>query len=205
MPLRHLTVYFDYKSPYAYLAVDDARSLAAQFGLVLDWRPYTLEIPQFLGSIETRNAHQWRRVKYSYMDCRRIANERGLVVLGPQKIFDSRTSHIGALYAQDQGVFDAYHDRVFERFFKRDLDIEDPAAIAAVLAAVGAPDAAGFAAFLAGEGAARYRQTLDEAEAAGVFGVPTFRVGDEIFWGGDRVEMVRKAIVRELAAPGDGR
>jgi len=200
MSLKCLIVYFDYKSPYAYLAVEDARGLAAQFGLAIDWRPYTLEIPEFLGAVETRNAHQWRRVKYSYMDARRIANERGLIVLGPQKIFDSRVAHIGALYAQDQGVFDAYHDQVFERFFKRDLDIEDPAAITAVLESVSAPDASGFAAFLADGGETRYRQVLKEAEDAGVFGVPTFAVGDEIFWGGDRVEMVRKAIARAMAA-----
>lgn len=177
----------------------------SSFGLAIDWRPYTLEIPQFLGAVETRNPHQWRRVKYSYMDARRIANERGLIVLGPQKIFDSRVAHIGALYAQNQGIFDAYHDQVFERFFKRDLDIEDVAAITAVLRSCGAPDPGAFTGFLEEEGANRLRQIQEKAEALGVFGVPTFLVGDEIFWGGDRVEMVRKAIVRELAAPGDGR
>ncbi len=203
MSLKSLIVYFDYKSPYAYLAVEDARCLAGSFGLALEWRPYTLEIPQFLGAVETRNPHQWRRVKYSYMDARRIANERGLIVLGPKKIFDSRTAHIGALYAQDQGVFDAYHDQVFERFFKRDLDIEDLAAITAVLKSCGAPDPGGFATFQEGKGAARYRRILEEAEARGVFGVPTFVVGEEIFWGGDRVEMVRKAITREFATPAD--
>ncbi|MCA8928414.1 MAG: DsbA family protein [Alphaproteobacteria bacterium] len=200
MPLERLIVYFDYKSPYAYLAVEDARGLAAHFGLPLEWRPYTLEIPEFLGALETRNAHQWRRVRYSYMDARRIANERGLIVRGPQKIFNSRVAHIGALYAQDQGVFDAYHDQVFERFFKRELDIEDPAAIAAVLAACGAADAGGFAAFLDGEGEQRYRQGLTDAEEAGVFGVPTFVVNGELFWGSDRIDMVHKAIARELAA-----
>jgi len=200
MSLESLIVYFDYKSPYAYLAVADARGLAASAGLAIEWRPYTLEIPQFLGAVETRNAHQWRRVKYSYMDARRIANERGLTVLGPQKIFDSRIAHIGALYAQDQGVFDHYHDQVFERFFKRDLDIEDPAAITAVLSSSGASNPDGFAAFVANEGAERYNRILSEAEALGVFGVPTFVVGEELFWGGDRVEMVRKAIARALAA-----
>ena len=148
MSLNSLIVYFDYKSPYAYLAKDPARGLAAAFGLAIDWRPYTLEIPEFLGAVDTRNAHQWRRVKYSYMDARRMANRRGLTVLGPQKIFNSRPAHIGALFASDQGVFDAYHDQVFERFFKRDLDIEDTEALQAVLADCGAPDASSFPDFL---------------------------------------------------------
>ena len=72
-----LTVYIDVKSPYAYLAMEPTRSLAAEFGIVPVWKPYTLEIPDFLGAVETRNDHQWRRVRYSYMDARRIANTRG--------------------------------------------------------------------------------------------------------------------------------
>lgn len=191
---RKLVVYFDYKSPYAYLAVRPARGLAAEFGVAIDWRPYTLRIPDYLGAVDSRNDHQWRRVKYSYMDARRMANGRGLITLGPQKIFNSRIAHIGALFAQDQGVFDAYHNRVFERFFRRALDIEDLSAVQAVLAEVGAPEAAAFPAFVAGEGERRYHQVLDEAEAMGVFGVPTFVIGEEIIWGGDRLEMVRETL-----------
>lgn len=189
-----LVVYFDYKSPYAYLAVQPARGLAAMFGLPIDWRPYTLEIPEFLGAVETRNDHQWRRVKYSYMDARRLANERGMVVRGPQKIFNSRTAHIGALFAQAENVFDAYHDRVFERFFKRELDIEDTAAIQSLLTEAGAANPGRFPAFLEGAGARQYRRVLDEAEASGIFGVPTFVVGEDAFWGSDRIEMTRKAL-----------
>lgn len=191
---RKLVVYFDYKSPYAYLAVRPARGLAAEFGVAIDWRPYTLRIPDYLGAVDSRNDHQWRRVKYSYMDARRMANREGLITLGPQKIFDSQTAHIGALFAQDQGVFDAYHNRVFEQFFRRALDIEDLSAVQAVLAEAGAPDAGDFPAFAAGEGARRYHQVLDEAEAIGVFGVPTFVIGEEIIWGGDRLEMARAAL-----------
>ena len=132
------------------------------------------------------------------MDARRIANERGLIVRGPKKIFDSRLSHIGALYAQAQGVFDAYHDRVFESFFKRELNIEDEAAIAAVLESSGAPEPEGFSAYAAGKGATLYTQILSDAEELGVFGVPTFVVGEEIFWGGDRLDMVHRAIARAI-------
>ena len=193
-----MQVYFDYKSPYAYLAKDPARGLAAEFGIAIDWRPYTLEIPEFLGAVETRNAHQWRRVKYSYMDARRLANQRGLIVLGPQKIFNSRLAHIGALFAADQGVFDIYHDHIFEQFFKRALDIEDAAALTTVLAECGAANAADFPNFAAGEGEIRYHQLLEEAEDLGVFGVPSFVVDGEIFWGSDRLEMTRAALAAKL-------
>ena len=78
--MRHITVYSDYKSPYAYLAKDLAYELERDFPVRLEWLPYVLDIPSFLGSArvdesgkvieERRNPHKWRRVRYSYMDCR---------------------------------------------------------------------------------------------------------------------------------------
>ena len=93
-----ILVYSDYKSPYAFLAKDLIYELEDQFDVHLEWLPYTLDIPSYLGSARldergdviesSRNAHQWRRVRYSYMDCRRQARKRGLVVLGTRKIWD---------------------------------------------------------------------------------------------------------------------
>src|SRR5215472_12774944 len=143
---RTVTAYIDYKSPYAYLAKDLAYELEGDFGARVDWLPYVLDIPSFLGSArvdgsgkvieEQRNPHQWGRVRYSYMDCRRQAQKRGLVIRGPQKIWDSTRAAIGMLYAKRQGsvVLRRYHDIIFERFWKRELDIEDPRLIGAVLA-----------------------------------------------------------------------
>src|SRR5215468_6599392 len=161
MPAKTLTLYIDYKSPYAYLAKDPAYRLERETGVAIDWLPYILDIPAYLGSAkvdgegrvleESRNAHQWRRVKYSYMDVRREANRVGLTIRGTQKIWDSSLAGIGLLWAKRHGVFRAYNDEVFGRFWKRELDIESPAALEDVLARAGA-DVAGFAAFLAEEG-----------------------------------------------------
>ena len=94
-----ILVYNDYKSPYAFLAKDPIYELEEQFDVHLEWLPYTLDIPSYLGSARldergevvesARNAHQWRRVRYSYMDCRRQARKRDLVILGTRKIWDS--------------------------------------------------------------------------------------------------------------------
>ena len=193
-----LFVYIDVKSPYAYLAMQPTRALAAEFGIAPVWRPYTLEIPDFLGAVETRNEHQWRRVRYSYMDARRIANRFGLIVRGPQKIFDSSLAHIGMLLAQDHGCFEGYIDRVFERFWKRELDIEDAGALAAVLEEAGAPGA-GLAEWAAGEGRARHDALCREAEADGVFGVPSYLFQGELFWGGDRLDVLRERIAEAVS------
>ena len=202
-----ILVYSDYKSPYAFLAKDLIYELEDQFDVRLEWLPYTLDIPSYLGSarldergevIESdRNAHQWRRVRYSYLDCRRQAKKRGLVILGTRKIWDSSLAAIGMLWAKRQGNdrFRAYHDRVFERFWRRELDIEDPEAIAAVLMEVDA-DMTGFSSFLAGGARIEHDTIRESAEAAGVFGVPSFIVEGELFWGREHL-----ADIREKLAP----
>ncbi|HEX7925995.1 MAG TPA: DsbA family protein [bacterium] len=190
-----LRIYSDYKSPYAYVHKAASYQLEADYRITLEWRPYTLNIPLYLGTTEDRNDHQWRRVRYSYMDARRLANQQGLVVRGPQKIFDSRLAHMGMLFAQQHGVFHAYHDAVFDRFWKRELDIESVDALSALLAEVGA-DGPAFAAYAAGPGVAALVQVQAEAEAAGVFGVPMYVVNGELYWGGDRLPMVRDALDR---------
>jgi 2-hydroxychromene-2-carboxylate isomerase len=201
---RRLRVYSDYKSPYAYLAKDLTYELARQTGVTLEWLPYTLDIPAYLGSArvdgegrvleQSRNAHQWRRVKYSYMDCRREANLSGLTIRGPQKIFDSRLANIGLLYAKRYGVLRGYHDRVFERFWKRDLDIESVDVLADVLTQAGA-DTAEFPAFVEGDGRRQLEAIQREAEAAGVFGVPSYLLDDgDLYWGREHLPRLRELL-----------
>ena len=161
MQARTLKLYIDYKSPYAYLAKELAYRLELETGVEIDWLPYILDIPAYLGSAKVdaegrvleqdRNAHQWRRVRYSYRDVRREANRVGLTIRGTQKIWDSSLAGIGLLHARRQGAHRAYNDEVFERFWKRELDIENPAALKDVLKRAGA-DVSGFDAFLEGEG-----------------------------------------------------
>lgn len=206
--MRTVTVYTDYKSPYAFLANAAVYQLAADTGARVEWRPYILDIPQYLGSArvdaagqvleENRNAHQWRRVRYSYMDCRRQARKQGLTIRGTQKIWDSSLAGAGMLFALAAGpeVFRRYHDTVFERFWRRDLDIESATALDAVLQGSGAP---GFLA-RAEAGRAEVARIGREAEAMGVFGVPSFVVDGELFWGREHIPDVRALLLQ----PGEG-
>jgi 2-hydroxychromene-2-carboxylate isomerase len=205
---RTVAVYIDFKSPYAYLAKDLAWELARDFPVRLDWLPYDLDLADFMGSARVddsgrlleaqRTPHQWRRVKYSYMDCRRQARKRGLVIRGTQKIWDSRIAFYGMLYAKGQGdtILRRYLDITFERFWKRELDIEDPAVIGAVLAEAGV-DTGGFEAYAAAEGPPELARICREAEEKGVFGVPSFILDGELFWGREHLPDIREI----LAAP----
>ena len=197
-----VVAYIDFKSPYAYLAKDLAYELERDFPVRLDWLPYDLDLADFMGSARVddsgrvleaqRTPHQWRRVKYSYMDCRRQARKRGLVIRGTQKIWDSRLAFYGMLYAKRQGgaVLRRYLDIVFERFWRRELDIEDRTVIAAVLAEAGA-DPARFAAYATADGPQALARICREAEEKGVFGVPSFIVDGELFWGREHLPDIR--------------
>ena len=188
-----IKLYFDYKSPFAYLAKDEAYTLEDDYHVHIEWLPYVLDIPEALGDLQTRTQQQWRKIRYSYMDARRWANKKGLVIRGPQKIFDSSIAAIGMLYAGKQGKFRPYHDRVYERFWRRELDIENKQAIATVLADVGA-NTEGFLAYLNGAGRAELAAIQQRAEADEIFGVPIFIVEGEMFWGHDRIPLLREKL-----------
>ena len=188
--ILHVT---DYKSPFAYLAKDPTYALEDEFDVAVEWRHFTLDIPSFLGAVETRNETEWRKVRYAYMDMRRWANKRGLTVKGPRRIYDSSPAAIGMQYAQDQNVFRPYNDRVFHRFWNHQLEIDDIVALTAVLDEVGA-DAAGFASYLASEGRRRHDAMRLETEKLGIFGVPSFVLDGEIFWGYDRMDLLRERL-----------
>jgi 2-hydroxychromene-2-carboxylate isomerase len=206
MSIKKVTHYFDYKSPYAYLAQADTFQLQDNYDIEVDWLPYTLDIPSYLGSAkvdatgtvleESRNAHQWRRVKYSYMDCRREANRRGLVIRGTQKIFDSSIAHIGLFYAKKHGDFRRYHNTVYERFWRRELDIENPEVVQSVLKETGI-ETSGFLGYLQGEGRQEHDRLRNAAEEMGVFGVPSYLVNGELFWGNERLVRVQEKLEQE--------
>ena len=190
--MNAIVLWSDYVSPYAFVAKAWAYELEADYDVPVLWRPYTLDIASFQGAVAERDPHHWRRVRYAYMDARRFANKQGLTLMGPKKIFYARSLNAGMLYAQRHGVFRPYNDLAFDRFWRRELDPETPQAVAALLVEAGAP--AGFEDFLAGEGGAEHDRLRGEAEASGVFGVPTFAYEGELFWGGDRIGLLRERL-----------
>ena len=208
---RPLIAYFDIKSPYAYLAKDPTRALARELGIAIDWRPFTLDIPSYLGSAklgnkgevteQKRSSEQWSGIKYAYFDCRRYANLRDMTVRGTVKIWDTRLVSVGMLWAKEQGdeVLDRYLDSVYVPFWKRDLDVEDPAVVETCLRAAGA-STDGFADYVAGAGGKLHDDLQEAAFAAGIYGVPTYVVAGQRYFGREHLPRVRWHLLGE---PGD--
>jgi len=127
------------------------------------------------------------------MDARRYANAQGLTMKGPRRIYDAFYSSAGMLFAQRHGLFRPYHDTVFRRFWSHDLELDDLNAISGVIASLGG-SARDFEAYVAGPARQEHDRIVDEAEALGVFGVPTMVFNSELFWGGDRIDMLIERI-----------
>ena len=192
--LLTIKLYYDYKSPYAYLAMHAAYALMESHRVRLHYIPHELDIRgSFGGELDQRPERDWRKVRYLYLDARRYANARGMIIRGRQKIFDSKLSLMSGLFADKHGLFRPHSDRVFERFFKRQLDIENGAALAAVMKEAGL-DADAFQRYAAHDGPRDLSAGFAAGERDGVFGVPTFIVDGEPFWGNDRVEWVIKKL-----------
>ncbi|MGH9640265.1 MAG: 2-hydroxychromene-2-carboxylate isomerase [Bryobacteraceae bacterium] len=194
--LYEIKLYFAYTSPFTYLAMAPAYALEQTHRVKLRFIAYGVNIRRVYGDVPTRGERDRRKLHYLYLDARRFAKERGLIIYPPKKIYSARLAFYGGFCAGDQGLFRPYADRVFERFWKSELEVEDPRALAAILTEAGA-DTTKFNLYTENEGEEakpRLKACFAEAERDGVFGVPTFVVDGELFWGYDRVPWVVKKL-----------
>ena len=178
--------YFAYTSPFTYLAWAPARDLERTHRVKLRFIPYGVNIRKTYGDLDNP-AVERRKVRYLYLDARRIAKARGLIIYPPKKIFSCRLAFYGGQFAAKNDRFIQYSDRLFERFWKHELDVEKSYAIDGVLSEIGL-DAGEFHRYFDGEARADLDRCFEEADRDQVFGVPTFIIDGEPFWGEDRID-----------------
>ena len=208
-----LIVYFDVKSPYAFVAFRPTLALERELGLKFDWRPLTLDIPSYLGSArkkegkvvasEGRSQRTWNAIRYSYRDARRYAERQGLILKGTEKIWDSTLPNIGILWAMQTARvrLGDYLEAVYPPFWRRELDIEDPAVVDACLEEAGV-SSEGYAAFAAGDGREAHDALQAQFHAKGIYGVPSYVLDGQVFHGREHIPYLRWALSgREGPAP----
>jgi len=187
--VKEIKMYSDYKSPYAYLAFDPAFALEERYRVRIRWRPFQLRLK---GKGE-RSVYSEYKVKYSYLDARRWAKPRGIWIRGPLKIYDTTPALVGGLFAEKEGRLLDYSRIVYKRFFLRELEVDQPAAIAGVIAELGLSERA-YLDYLAGEGIEAYERAQEEAAKDQIFGVPLFLLDGEPFWGYDRMALLEERL-----------
>ena len=210
MSNNSIDFYIDIKSPYAYLALDPAIKIFGQLGLQWNLLPYTLDIADYLGSATVNNqgkiissnrtAHQWRRVKYSYMDCRRMANLQGKTILGTQKIWDSSLFSMAHLWVREKSeqTLLPFLLESFRLFWKRELDIENEQVILSLIDKFQL-DSADFI-FWKTNNKNCVTSLMDTALSMGIFGVPTFVFEEEIFWGSEKLALISAKVTGDYSA-----
>ncbi|MGH7863802.1 MAG: 2-hydroxychromene-2-carboxylate isomerase [Candidatus Binataceae bacterium] len=191
--LEPVKFYYDFKSPFTYLAYDPALAIERTHRIKLRFIPHAFDFKAMGGTLEERDERSWRKVRYLYADARRFANERGLLVRGPQKLFNSNLALMSGLFADEHGRFRDYARKVFELFFKRELDIENFDALAKVMGRYGL-DVDAFRAYSQSDGPPELKSAFAEGDRDGVFGVPMFIVDREPFWGNDRISWLIKKL-----------
>jgi 2-hydroxychromene-2-carboxylate isomerase len=194
---RTIEYFFDVGSPTAYLAWTQLPRIAAETGATIAWRP------MLLGGVfkATGNASPVTvpaKGRWMNDDIARWARRYGVpFAFNPHFPINTLSLMRGAagLQMRRPADFLRYLDVVERAMWEAPKNLGDPAVLAATLAAAGF-DADEFIALVGDpEVKAKLVATTEEAVARGVFGAPTFFVGDAMFFGQDRLDFVREALL----------
>lgn len=189
-----LEFFFDYVSPYSYLANERLRTFT---DARIQYRP------MFLGGVMKAADNRppgtvAAKRRYLEVDLDRWARRYGIPLrlnsTFPQNTLDALRI---ALVAQERGTFGRLHQPLFDAMFVDDRNLEDRTVLGRILesASLDAEDYLRSAASSAVKDA--LRASTEEAVARGAFGAPTLFVGDEMFFGNDRFEFIEGALRRQ--------
>jgi len=194
--VKNFDFYFDFGSPAAYLAYTQLPKICEATGAQVQLQPMLLG-GVFQATGNASPAAVPAKGRYVFVDFKRFANTYG-VALNHNPNFPIITTTLmrmaTALQMHNDPLFNAFLQTIFQAIWVDAKNMNDPAVVGQVL------NAAGFdaAALLA---QANDQATKDQLKAVtmkaverGVFGAPTFFVGDEMFWGQDRIEQVKQAL-----------
>jgi 2-hydroxychromene-2-carboxylate isomerase len=192
---------FDFGSPNAYLSHVVIPAIEARTGVTFDY------VPVLLGGVfkATHNVSPMESMKgilnkpdFAQLEMQRFLKKHCITDFTMNPFFPLNTLTLmrGAVFARSQGYLKSYVDTVFRQIWTLGTKMDDPAVIVAALDESGLPGET----VLAGAALPEVKQELianvDAAVARGVFGSPSFFVGDELFFGKDQLRDVEEEIQR---------
>ena len=184
-------LYFNFRSPYCYLATKTMWRIFDDYHANLVWRP--------LGGWDGRSPPEvaLKKLPLARQDMARFARRLGIPVNPPPKTTDPTLAGAGSLLAEEKGLLRPYVVEVMRREWGEGADIGQLDELLAVGTAIGLDREELAAAATDPRRQAQLEANWREADAKGAVGVPSFIVGEEIFWGQDRIEFVLEHL-REL-------
>jgi 2-hydroxychromene-2-carboxylate isomerase len=198
--------FLDCSSPWTYLAFHNIQPLAAELGVSITWRPILVG-----GIFNTINPSVYAsreqpvpaKARYMLKDMQDWARQAGLAIKMPPTVFPVNSVKVmrGCIWLAPQGKLVAFATAAFEAYWGSDLDISQDGAIEHVCRSVGVDPRALLGAIADQSIKDQLKANTDEVMRRGGFGSPTIFVGgDDMFFGNDRLPLIRDAVLRRLAA-----
>ena len=197
--------HFDFGSPNAYLSHLVLPAIEARTGVAFSY------VPVLLGGVfkATNNVSPMvslqgikNKPEYQRLETQRFVRQHGITDFRPNPHFPVNTLQImrGAVFAERDGFLAAYVDAVYRHMWTEAKKMDDPDVIAAALAEADLPAERIMAGIQQADVKAKLIANTEGAVQRGVFGSPSFFVGDELFFGKDKLRDVEEEIERQKGA-----
>ena len=189
--MAEIEFWYEFGSTYSYPAAMRIELLAADAGVALRWRPFLLgPILKQQGLNDSPFNIFAAKGRYMWRDLARICRADGLELTLPPVRFPQNGLKAArlALIGAPEGWTPSFTRAVFVANFAEHKDISDDATLRTILSALGIDAETAFAAANTPENKDALKRQTEEAAARGLFGAPSFTIGDELFWGNDRLE-----------------
>ena len=186
-------LYFNFRSPYCYLASKTMWPIVDDYQTNLTWKP--------VGGWDLRSQPSRAKIKVplTRQDVGRFAKRLGIDLKPPPMETEPTAAGAASLYAQSQGKLREYITETMHIEWAEGRNIAEDEVLAEVATRVGLDSEKVLSAAKESDYLATLEANAKEAAEQGVIGVPTFVIGDEIFWGQDRIDFVLEHL-RELGA-----
>jgi 2-hydroxychromene-2-carboxylate isomerase len=190
--MKTLDFYFDFMSPFAYLAHHEIPDLARTHDLELRLRVVDLPtLKRLAGNTGPRNVDIPPKIRYLKEDLQRWAKRYGVPLVFPPSLASARLNR-SFFFALDRDAAADFMATAWRMVWGEGRDMGDEALFDAIAAQMGWSRAEYLDFTDSAEATARYERFTGAAASRGVFGVPTMIVDDQMWWGNDRIDFLRE-------------
>lgn len=200
-----IEIFFDCSSPWTYLAFHNIQPLAAELNEPIDWRPVL--VGGIFNSVNPsvyamRDNPVPAKMAYMLKDLQDWARDAGLKIVMPPRVFpvNSVKAMRGCIWLESQGKLVSFATAVFEAYWAREEDISQDAVLTRICEQVGVDGNE----FLTGIAQPAIKDQLkantEEVIRRGGFGSPTLYLGEDMYFGNDRLPLVKATILRMRGA-----
>ena len=184
---KSIDFYFDFISPYSYIAFKRLKFLNNNNKLNIIYKPILLGGLHKLGEI-TAPAFNKRKMKNMKNDCELVANKNNIEFIWNSK-FPINTLYLMRGYLViDENLKDKFFEICFDAYWKNNIDISNEESLAQILSAVGINKKKFFEDIQNIRIKDKLKKLTNDAFKKDIFGAPTFVVNNKIFWGQDRLD-----------------